>query len=262
MSQEANRLLVVCAMESEAVHLRNVLESTESANFHHWPGTRGRLGAFEVWMLTCGIGMVDAASATTAGIMDDEPFAVLNYGCSGAHRQDVRCGDVIIADRVINLGSFIVQPDGSRRPLNFKIYEEDGGATRDVPSLPTDADLLDRAKSVSSELSLPAWLGFEDAPAVHVGPVGSADVWTQHKESIDSMHGEHKTLCEDMEAAAIGQVCQRFGVPFLSVKDISNNELHAYTELGGDELLEEVEDELGKRASLVIKALIENLSKA
>jgi hypothetical protein len=37
-----------------------------------------------------------------------------------------------------------------------------------------------------------------------------------------------------MEAAAIAQVCGRHGVPFMTVKDISNNEFHALTDLGGN----------------------------
>ncbi|MFW6075893.1 MAG: 5'-methylthioadenosine/S-adenosylhomocysteine nucleosidase [Chloroflexota bacterium] len=223
MNDEARRLLVICAMESEAVHLRTVLEGVRQEAYFHWPAARGRLGNYEVWMLTCGIGMVDAASAAVAGTLHDHPAAVLNYGCSGAHRDDIRCGDVVIADSVVNLGTFVVEPDGNRRPLNFHIFEEDGSSSRTIPALLADARLLERARSLGEQLSLPAWPGEDRDPDVHVGPVGSADVWTQHQDSIRNLHDVHGTLCEDMEAAAIGQVCQRFGVPFFSVKDISNN---------------------------------------
>lgn len=260
MSLNDGRLLVICAMESEAMHLRQALQSASPADLHHWPGTRGELAGFDIWMLTCGIGMVDAASAAVAGILHEHPAAVLNYGCAGAHKEQVQCGDVIIADRVVNLGSFVVQPDGSRRPLNFKLYEKDGAATRDLPALPTDSDLVDRARAISETIALPPWPGLDSVPKVHVGPVGSADVWTQHQESIHSMHATHRTLCEDMEAAAIGQVCQRFGVPFLSIKDISNNELQAYTEFETGSLLHDVEGELGRRAALLIQAVIEDMS--
>lgn len=36
-----------------------------------------------------------------------------------------------------------------------------------------------------------------------------------------------------MEAAAINQVCHRHGVPFLTIKDITNNELLASSNLQG-----------------------------
>jgi nucleoside phosphorylase len=86
---------------------------------------------------------------------------------------------------------------------------------------------------------------------------GSADIWTQHGETIQGLHGQHDSLCEEMEAAAIAQMAATFGVPFLAVKDISNNELQVVTNLddGGDILLH-VQEEIGLRAALVVEALI------
>ena len=58
-----------------------------------------------------------------------------------------------------------------------------------------------------------------------------------------------------MEAAAIAQVCGRHGVPFMTVKDISNNEFHALTDLEGDiEVLPA--NEIGRRAvALLLRAI-------
>ena len=55
-----------------------------------------------------------------------------------------------------------------------------------------------------------------------------------------------------MEASRIAAVCASFGVPFLAVKDISNNELRADTT---DSLLK-VAEEIGKRAAMVVYATI------
>ena len=92
-------------------------------------------------------------------------------------------------------------------------------------------------------------------PQTHVGRVASADIWTQFHERIDSLHARHGSLCEDMEAAAIAQVCGRHGVPFMTVKDISNNEFHALTDLEGDiSVLPEAE--IGRRAAdLVLRTI-------
>ena len=91
-----------------------------------------------------------------------------------------------------------------------------------------------------------------------MGTVASADVWTQHGESIRTMHDRYGSLCEEMEAAAAAQVVAMYGIPFLAINDISNNELRkatALTRLGWPSL-DDLGDHLGLRAALVVEALI------
>jgi nucleoside phosphorylase len=62
-----------------------------------------------------------------------------------------------------------------------------------------------------------------------------------------------------MEAAAIGQVAALHRAPFLTIKDISNNEYHRATDLAGD--LEAFPfDEVGKRAAALLYATIEQFA--
>jgi nucleoside phosphorylase len=98
---------------------------------------------------------------------------------------------------------------------------------------------------------------------VLTGTVGSADIWTQHGESIRDLHTIHGSLCEEMEAAAIAQVAATFGVPFLAIKDISNNELREFTDLSieGSSVLAHVADEVGRRAALVVEATIQAMGR-
>src|SRR5438093_6875331 len=70
-------------------------------------------------------------------------------------------------------------------------------------------------------------------PSVHTGAIASADVWTQSPARLDLLHGRYGALCEDMEAAAVAQVCALHSVPFLTIKDISNNEFHIVTDIIG-----------------------------
>ena len=88
--------------------------------------------------------------------------------------------------------------------------------------------------------------------------MASADIWTQLHERIDSLHARHGSLCEDMEAAAIAQVCGRHGVPFMTVKDISNNEFHTLTDLEGDIFVLPAE-EIGRRAADLLLRTIERI---
>ena len=61
-----------------------------------------------------------------------------------------------------------------------------------------------------------------------------------------------------MEAAAIAHVVFRHHVPFMTVKDISNNEFHTLTDLEGDISVLPAE-EIGRRAADLLLRTIERI---
>jgi adenosylhomocysteine nucleosidase len=250
------QVAVVCAMESEAVHLRNRLTKAEELPLSRWRRTRGRLGDAQVDVIVCGIGLINAAAATATLCALERPDAILNYGCSGAHREDIQPGDVVLADRVVHVSSLVVLPDGARRYTGFQ-YTLDGKKVL-ADSIPAAPTLLAQAQAAADGIDLPPWPGSDAAPTIHTGIVGSADIWTQHTDSIRDLHTVHGSLCEEMEAAAIAQVSAIHGIPFLAIKDISNNELREATDLSiSAELgLAHAEAEVGKRAALVVERVI------
>jgi nucleoside phosphorylase len=75
---------------------------------------------------------------------------------------------------------------------------------------------------------------------------------------LDASHQRTGSLCEDMEAAAIAQIATLHGVPFLTIKDISNNEFHVASAFDGTESELPI-SEVGKRAAMLIVAMIERL---
>jgi nucleoside phosphorylase len=91
-------VLVVIAMESEAVHLRRRLADVQEipSPAPRWPFARGMLHGCEVSVLVCGVGEANAAGGTAAVLAGGwRPRAVLNYGCAGAHEVSIREGDVV-----------------------------------------------------------------------------------------------------------------------------------------------------------------------
>ena len=91
------------------------------------------------------------------------------------------------------------------------------------------------------------------------GPVASADIWTQEVAGLDRLHRLHGSLCEDMEAASINQIAARHGRPFLTIKDIINNERHAQTRLVQEAIGFEADfpiQEAGRRAAIVLAEVI------
>ncbi len=90
--------------------------------------------------------------------------------------------------------------------------------------------------------------------------MSSGDIWLQDEGTINAANARTGSLCEDMEAASIAQVCALHATPFLTVKDISNSELHESTVF--DESTSALHaDELGMRAAMIIVGVIEKLRR-
>jgi adenosylhomocysteine nucleosidase len=212
----------------------------------------------------CGMGMVSAAAGASAMIARYAPRAVLNYGCAGAHRPELLPGDIVVATRLVAYENTRETPAGEVRYTGM-LYLVDGEQRR-VQALPTDSALLEAARGVAAhpveawpaDLAWPASIEHRPAQVVF-GTVLSADRWNRAPASIQRLVEQHDSFCEDMEAAAIALVCASAQVPFLAVKDISNNELLRAT-AGGQAMFEELgAEQLARRAAIFTLAVLHNV---
>lgn len=256
------RVVIIVAMESERRHLDALMPGWQPVENPVWPTLRNG----EVVCITCGIGMVAAAAATEHAISTYSPIVVMNFGCAGAHHRDLFPGDVVIGHQLIHQGRMRFAPDGSMVPFlaGFQVP----GETELVTDVSTDTALRSLAGETANEIDLPIWpeanrLQAQPArsPLVVIGTVSSGDIWLQAPELINGAHARTGSLCEDMEAASIAQICTLHGVPFLTVKDISNSELQESTVFEGTSSALPSE-ELGMRAAMIVVGVIERLRHA
>lgn len=252
-------IAIIVAMESERRHLDTIMPGWETVENTVWPTVRNN----DVVCITSGIGMVSAAAATEHTISTHNPTLIMNFGCAGAHHKDFFPGDVIIGDRLIHQGRMRFAPNGETIPLEAGFYVP--GEAKQVTELSTDSTLRHLAEEIADGLELASWpesarlpAQTDRAPSVQTGTVSSGDIWLQDVSSIKATHDRTGSLCEDMEAASIAQICALHGLPFLTVKDISNSELHESTLF--DESTSALHaDELGMRAAMVVAGVIEKL---
>jgi adenosylhomocysteine nucleosidase len=253
---------IVVAMDAELRHLLELVVVESEPIDGIWKDRFATIAGLPVVMTKCGIGIVSAAAATERVIDRHRPRAVLNFGCAGAHRRDILPGDVIIGDRVVHHNKVHILATGEEQYMGFGYaVGEEKVASADIPA---DPQWLRAAQDASLEFRAVDWPQNKGwpidvphrSPVVRTGAVASADVWTQAHDRIDLLHARHESLCEDMEAAAISQVAALHSVPFLTIKDISNNEFYRSTNLEGD-LDEFPFEETGKRAAALLYATIE-----
>ena len=255
---------VIVAMESERVHLDHLVPVLQRHDSDIWPTWTGAAHGIPLVVVECGIGMVSAAAATEYVITTWQPRAIVNYGCTGAHSRELFPGDLVIGTELIHQGRMRFAPDGTIIPLDVPITVP--GESEPRTGLSCDPALVEAARQAASTVHLPMWpeqhrLETQPAdrpPAVHAGPIASADVWVQDPSRLDAMHERTGSLCEDMEAAAIAQIATLHGVSFLAVKDISNSEFYVASVFDESSSALPVE-EVGKRAAILLTATLAHM---
>jgi len=223
--QQGPRIVIMVAMEEEAQYLRPYLSHAHDIPMPGVVGdkaTRGTIGGMAVDIVISGIGAVWAASATTVALLNGgsgDVQAVISCGCSGAHVPEQRMGDIVLGDEVLPLDPVVISRDGDKRLSGVRWSMTEQATT----SWPADRNLLKVARE-AAELVCER---FESAtpPKIQVGRVGSGDAWRQAPDVISEINEKHNTLCVVMEAHAVAQICARFELPFIAIKDIANSEL-------------------------------------
>jgi len=260
-------IAVICALADELAHLRDALPPGRE----EWRGNRAiwhtELDGQPIVLALCGIGMISAAAVTESLVGQYQPSAILNFGCTGAHRPDLLPGDMVIGARVVAYDSVTQDADGAEAFLGMRYFRR--GVQETALFLPADPALLERAVRVAATFEgqhepWPADVEWPEevphrSPVLVVGTVASADRWNRMPARIEALVRLHDSHCEDMEAGAIALVCASHDVPFLTVKDISNNELLKTTH-GGAEFLAQFRDQLGRRAGAVVLGILRDLA--
>ena len=94
-------IAVICALADELDHLRAALPPDQEV----WRGNRcawqTELDGLPIVLALCGLGMTSAAAVAEALIGQYGPAAVVNFGCTGAHRFELLPGDLVLGSRVV-----------------------------------------------------------------------------------------------------------------------------------------------------------------
>ena len=183
---------VIIAMDIEYRQMRDALG-----------GDTGRLGNNEIVLWQCGIGKVNAAVGTIRLVAQHHPDAIISTGLAGGIDVKMQVMDVLAAsqsvyhdvDCGVGLGCQLGQVQGL--PARFD----------------ADKRLLDHA------VELP----LEGDERLMTGLICTGDQFITDRQRLDVIKGNFPDgLACDMESAAIAQTCHLLGVPFLSLRVISD----------------------------------------
>ena len=183
---------VIIAMDIEYRQMRDALG-----------GDTGRLGNNEIVLWQCGIGKVNAAVGTMRLVAQHHPDAIISTGLAGGIDVKMQVMDVLAASQSVyhdvdcglGLGCQLGQVQGL--PARFD----------------ADKRLLDHAEGVP----------LEGDERLMTGLICTGDQFITDRQRLDVIKGNFPDgLACDMESAAIAQTCHLLGVPFLSLRVISD----------------------------------------
>ena len=214
-------VLIQGAMDTETEYLIGQLKEPQKVIMGNWTFYTGFLGKYEepVVISKTYQGMVNAAAASSLALFNFNPKAVINQGIAGGHDPSFHRGDIVLGEKVIPMGAMIREyaPEGEGisetkfEPLPIEIYYARTGHREKVTEFPCDEKLLQIAERVETTLHTGR------------GVLGSADEWNNQIDRIALLREKYHTASEDMESAAVAQLCFSYGIPFLGIRILSNS---------------------------------------
>jgi len=177
---------------------------------------RGRLGEREMIVMCGGIGAVNAAHAATLLIERFSTDLIINAGIGGAYEGRGLCvGDVALATAEV-FGDWGVAGDdgyGSFKKIGLPLVR-----TADMEyynEFRLDGPVM---RSSIETLQRDGVAGCKVMPGRFVTVAASSGSTGRAAE----MAGLHDAVCENMEGAAVAQVCAIYGIDMIEIRGISN----------------------------------------
>lgn len=216
---------ILVALAEEEAALAAALAGERTHPGPDGPVRVGTLDGLPVVLARTGIGRVAAASVATILCDRHGARALLFSGVAGGVAPDLAIGDVVIADRLVDL-------DYGRR--------EDAGLLRyrpgslPLPGIPVPADpgfradpaLLAAADAALGALALPARSYVPGTPArvpaIRRGTIATGGAFVASEVARDAIGAATGALAVEMEGTAIAEVAERHGVRWLVVRALSD----------------------------------------
>jgi len=179
---------LIAAMPQESEALLRCIKNWKRAALDPFRGVRFRLMGRNCQLVTSGIGLKRAMDCTNTLLAATSPHLLISFGIAGAVKDDLQIGDVVVAGNACMLNMGLL---GQSRPL---------------------ASLSKFAWNAAAQVLKPD--GARLVAGTAITTLGSQDV-RQPLEKI-----AHPIL--EMETAGIAQVAAERGIPFVSIRSISD----------------------------------------
>jgi futalosine hydrolase len=206
-------ILVIAAMELETSLLESALahpSRIKSAGFEYIEGKFGKLG-----IIVCagGVGKINAAAATAVLIERHQPRLVINTGCAGAYiGSGLAIGNLAVASEEVLGDEGVIVPAGWKDLSYMKLPSLDHGGQQHFNTVPLSSHASEKAVQLAASSGL----------LLVRGRFATVSTCSGTRQRGAELSGRWNVIAENMEGAAVAQVCLRYGVDCLEIRGISN----------------------------------------
>lgn len=206
-------ILVIAAMEDvELNYIKREIENINKIEYAGFTFYEGLLCDKDVVICVSNIGLINATAALTISIEKYKPSIIINQGLAGGYTRDVHKGEIVVGTDALNITSMECKGEGKK----IEDYEI-------TTFLRNEGNRVIKENASSKVLEF-IKNNFEDKK-LHFGTIGSGDIWNKSADRIRYISEKYGAICEDMESVAIYKTANFYGIPAISIKGISNNEV-------------------------------------
>ncbi len=197
---------IIGAMSVEIENIKHLMINIKTESIAHINFYYGKINNTECVIAVSGVGKVNAAICTQIMISKFSPDLILNVGVAGALKDDIKIGDIVISD-------YVVQHDMD----TCAVGDEKGFISGiNMIKIPCSKKLNEKIIASASKTN----------KHVHVGTIATGDQFIASKEKLLDIRNTFDASACEMEAASISQVCYVNGTEFTALRIISDNANH------------------------------------
>jgi adenosylhomocysteine nucleosidase len=214
---------LICAIPQERVDLRAALEHERQLEIGGFGFDLGLLDGRRVALAEAGIGKVNAAAVATLLAARLDAGALVFSGVAGGLDPDLAIGDVVVATRAIQHDCGVIENERLHpyQPGHIPFFNP----THEL-GYRVEPTLLERVREQLRDLELPplsaAAGGSGRRPRLIYGTILAGDQFIHCEATRERLHLEFQAQAVAMEGAALAQVAERLGVPWLEIRALSD----------------------------------------
>ena len=161
-----------------------------------------------------GIGKVNAAHAATVIIKSHAPSLIINFGVGGAYPSSgLEIGDIAVATREINADEGVLTEDGLKTFDLIGIPLVIAERKKYFNEFPVGKD---RLRKIMNRMAS------SDEFKIKRGPFATVSACTGTTKRALELEKRFGVICENMEGAAVAQICIMYQTPMIEIRGISN----------------------------------------
>ena len=199
---------IIGAMDNEIDSLVKDLQDKKEEKKFGLTFYLGKLKKYDVIIVKCGVGKVNAGRTTQVLISEYSPKYIINTGIGGGLNDQLKIGDIVIS-------TDLIQHDFDVTFLGYaKGYMCTGENNKEPTKYIADKELSEKMKTILEKVG--------GDRTVFFGRILTGDAFISSQEKRQELVKDFDGYCCEMEGAAIAQVCTLNEVPFVVVRVISD----------------------------------------